>query len=742
MIRATFLALPCPGSVRAAGLALALAVGVLLPAGTAAAQEAPVFDEGVFITVRNPITSEVVNRIKAKVRHRLEKNDQRLKIVFDFNPDRHPSSTEEYGPCRDLADFLLDLQNVATIAFVHNEVTGHTVLPVLACREIVMASEARLGDVLRDAQAPLRKDQVQFYDEVARGRGRSPAVVAKMFDRELEVVEATRMGAVWYIDRRREAEEAQRGIVATRREPVLPAGSIGLYGAAQAQKLGLCQLIRESRQEVAEAYQMPAASLREDPLEGRTPVARRIEVRGPVNKALAETLRRRIRKAIAQKINFIILQLECQGGDTQVARDLADYLRDLKDDEGDLPVMTVAYIPERAPDTAVFLAFGCTEIVMRKGAVLGDFDALVLERQGQRRVGVDPARYRMKRDSLVGLAEAQGYPGLVARAMLDKDMSLYRVQSVRGPSEWRLVSGEDLRADALRDQPKWGNPTLLKPGEPNGEFLRLKADMARELGIAREVVDGVPELCEKYGIDRLRDAGPDWLDDFATFLRHPAMAVFLVMVGIACLILELKMPGVGLPGVVAALCFVLYFWAHSQLAGQITMLAVLLFVLGLLLVGVEIFILPGFGVTGISGIFLVLASLVLVTLEKKPETTQEWLSVGKTLSTFGMGAIGAVVLALVGAWYLPHIPYFGRLVLKPPAEGVEEEAEGAAAAPAHPAAALLGAIGMAITPLRPAGMVRFGDEFVDVVAEGSYVPAGNRVQVVEIEGNRIVVKEV
>src|SRR5262249_33091159 len=154
---------------------------------------------------------------------------------------------------------------------------------------------------------------------------------------------------------------------------------------------------------------------------------------------------------------------------------------------------------------------------------------------------------------------------------------------------------------------------------------------------------------------------------------------------------------------------------------------ILLFILGLVLLGLEIFVLPGFGVTGISGILLVLLSLALVTLEKKPETTQEWLDFGKTLSTFGLGLLGAIAAALLVAWYLPHIPYASRLVLKPPGEEAElaegdavEEARGPAVQ--ADALALLGAIGVAVTPLRPAGMVRFGDAFVDVVAEGSYVP--------------------
>ena len=91
------------------------------------------------------------------------------------------------------------------------------------------------------------------------------------------------------------------------------------------------------------------------------------------------------------------------------------------------------------------------------------------------------------------------------------------------------------------------------------------------------------DLCEPEGVSPgdVQTADSDWLDGLAEFLRDPWTSVVLVMLGITCLILELKMPGVGLPGVVAAICFVLFFWSHSQLNGQITWLAILLFVLGL-----------------------------------------------------------------------------------------------------------------------------------------------------------------
>src|SRR5207237_8522453 len=123
-----------------------------------------------------------------------------------------------------------------------------------------------------------------------------------------------------------------------------------------------------------------------------------------------------------------------------------------------------------------------------------------------------------------------------------------------------------------------------------------------------------------YHLENVRDARLDFLYQLASFLQKPIVSIFLIMIGITCLILELKMPGVSLPGVIAAICFVLYFWAQSQqLSGQIITLAILLFILGLLLLALEVFVIPGFGVPGISGIILVVLSLALATLEKKPE---------------------------------------------------------------------------------------------------------------------------
>jgi membrane-bound serine protease (ClpP class) len=737
----------------ARGARRAVVAGVLLVLLASAARAQDAVADGIFITVPNPITSEVTNRVKETTERavqRLRGGDangprRELKIVYDFNPDNKPAGTRDFGPCHDLAVFLSRQHDVRTIAFVHAETTRHTVLAVLACRDIVMSSEARLGDVRRDQdlQEPLSNAVLEAYKEVVKDR-RCPAVALKMLDRDMEIVRATRGkgSGDWYIDKRRTADEAKNGVIVLDPNPVVGSGANStLFTQEQAEKLGLATLRKENRQEVAEAYGLGPASLREDPLMGRTPAAWRIEVRGAVNDAMAETLRRQVGRAINQKANLLILQLECGGGDTLVARDLALWLSNRKDDKGEYPVMTVAYIPRNAPDTAVFLALGCTEIVMQKDATFGDFSDLLTEKRNGTVVNVDPKQYESRRDSLEELAKRQGYPVLLARGMMDRELTVYRVRH-RKTGEWAFITGDELAADRAAAEPKWGNEQLVKAGGANGKALTLTADEALQWGFARHKVEGLNEVYALYGLNppQVQSAGFDWLDDFAGFLRRPATRIILVMIGIICLILELKMPGVGVPGVISAICFILFFWSHSQAAG-LDLLGLLLFLLGVILIALEIFVLPGFGVAGISGTLLIIFSLALVALEKRPQTTEEWFGLLSMMAQFGVALIAAVLLAVLLVSYLPNIPYLNRLILKPRAtEELLGEELPESVRPEM--AALLGALGVAATPLRPAGKVKFGDEYIDVVAEGSYVDPGARVQVVEIEGNRIVVKEV
>src|SRR5262249_35795900 len=157
--------------------------------------------------------------------------------------------------------------------------------------------------------------------------------------------------------------------------------------------------------------------------------------------------------------------------------------------------------------------------------------------------------------------------------ILDSKDVIYRVRSRLDPDQRKLATDDMIADDTVEIQGK-RESRWLKEGKlkDKGQFIRLTAKLAREQGIVTLVVDKTEddsqesqlrEICTFYGMkyEDLKRADRTWLEAVAEFLRHPVVTVFLVMIGIIGLILELKMPGIGFPGVIAAICFVLFFWA-------------------------------------------------------------------------------------------------------------------------------------------------------------------------------------
>ena len=731
------------------------AAGLLawLSASPAGAQNTPAKD-GLFISVPNPITSEAVQQIQQKVTTAVEGPNKRniTTVVFAFNPQGVANSTIDFGPCYSLADYIRQLRlgqvkatwpRMTTVAFLQHEVSKHSVLPVLACEnQIIMSGEvdsdtrvpkARLGGVTRGLDSVLNKTQRAAYREFAESYP-SPDVIQRMLDPQLPLRRAkTNQGERYLSPDSVKELEKQLISVEAGAPPGLQPGQ-DWFDADQALELKLCRAIYNSRAEVAAALQLPRQALSEDWLAGMSKVVWVVEVRGPLDAGKVNSLRRRINRAKSHNANYIILQLDSEGGETRDVASLANELREMKIESGTVPIKFVAWVPPgRALGASTFLALACSEIVLGKDAALGDFGYLSEDEQADTR--------RRAGEMLADLARAQGYPPLLFQATLDPKLTLIRVKSKTDRALEQLITEKAFQDDQQAADPRWDSFGRLVPAD--GKNFKVSAALAREMRVALATdIDRLDDLYSWCGLSdqqqHIRVARDDWLDQIAELFREPWVRFLLIMLGIIGLILELKMPGATLPGTLSAVCFVLFFWAYS-FVGEFTFLAVLLFILGLVLIAVEIFIIPGVSVPGIAGVVLVIFSLVLVTLEKMPETSQDWVNLGATLTTFGLSMAAALAGAFMLAWYLPNIPYANRLILQPPADDAETADSAGAVAPN---AGLLGAIGVAATPLRPAGKVQFGEDFLDVVAEGDYVNAGCRVQVIEIEGNRIVVKEV
>ncbi len=257
---------------------------------------------------------------------------------------------------------------------------------------------------------------------------------------------------------------------------------------------------------------------------------------------------------------------------------------------------------------------------------------------------------------------------------------------------------------------------LTKKGEP----LTLSAEKAVEVGIADFKAATVAEALAKAGFaPEVVRLVPGAKVRAARFLTSSTVAAVLLAVGVLGLLIEALTPGFGLPGLTGLAALALYFLG-GYLAGMSGVLEVLLFFGGVLLLLAEIFLIPGFGVAGIGGIALILASI--------------YFTFGSQTLYVASVAVLIVAAGLFLAFrYLPRTRAGRALVL--------ESAIAGGAPPEEKLKPLEGAIGTALTPLRPAGVAQFGERKVDVVAEGEFIEKGSTVRVVRVEGVRVVVRK-
>jgi membrane-bound serine protease (ClpP class) len=278
-----------------------------------------------------------------------------------------------------------------------------------------------------------------------------------------------------------------------------------------------------------------------------------------------------------------------------------------------------------------------------------------------------------------------------------------------------------------------------------GTLLTLNAQEATEMIngkplLADGLADSAPDLAKKAGLKgNLVAVEPSGFERLAFWIT--ALAPLLLLLGIICAYLEFKMPGVSMPGIIAAICFALFFAGH-YLAGLAGWEVVALFVLGVVLVLVEIlFFAHSTIVVGVIGVFLILASLLWAMIDRYPGET--FFPTGDMLAmpvrNLFFALVVATVVIMVLARYLPKTNLYRRFALmttNPPGPSL-------AGVPREFATALdvtPGMQGTAQTTLRPSGKGRFADHVVDVVTEGEFISADTPITVIQKDGMRVVVK--
>jgi membrane-bound serine protease (ClpP class) len=467
-----------------------------------------------------------------------------------------------------------------------------------------------------------------------------------------------------------------------------------------------------------------------------------ITCKGMIDDGLFKSIKRRTQSALDGGANYLIYEIGTYGGLVESADDISKYLIL----EVGKKVRTVAYITSEAISAGALVSVSCRDIIMRENTTIGDCAPIAI---GGKLEGVEREKAEsFVRAAFMRAAEANGYPAVLLKAMVSMQTEVYRVKNSESGGY------EFFESDKLPTDPNKYELAKKELVVRNDELLTLTASKAHEYGIARaqvkDLAGALEFLAKRDGVSFV--GGPmklptNWSEEMVRWLNSPAVMAVLVMLALLGVYVEFNTPGVGLPGLVAVVCFALII-GSKYLVGLANWVEVALFVVGILLLVLEIFVLPGFGVAGVLGIIAILAGMFGMLVRNPPnrlpwpQSDLDWRLFTYNVLGLSVGFVGFIVLVWLLGRYLPKMQFLSGLILVPTAakQGGGVEVSMTTLPDSKAKGVSVGDIGEAVSTLRPAGKARFGDAIVDVVAEGAFLEKDAKVRIIEIHGSRVVVK--
>lgn len=439
------------------------------------------------------------------------------------------------------------------------------------------------------------------------------------------------------------------------------------------------------------------------PVPGAPPVYV-IPIRGQIEGALLYVIRRGLAEAERENAAAVLLVMDTPGGTLGAASDIVRSIQAAKP-----PVHT--FVEKQAFSAGAIIALSTKTIYMAPGSVIGDALPILMSPMGgiqEMSEGVEEKAVSAVSALVRSAAQSAGHDPELAEKMVRRELEYTIGDEVISPAGQLLT----LTADEAS-----------RPGREKGRPLLSAGTLA-----------DVPAVLEALGL-----AGHPAVEMEVTATERLARLIagaapILMMLGFLGIYLELRTPGIGLPGILGAVCLALFFWGH-HIAGLAGMEDLILFSVGVTLILIEIFVIPGFGITGVAGIVLVFLSLIGAMTRMVPggPWLPAWPDVQLPIFKTTLALVGTGAGMLLLGRFLPRSRFFNRLALS----AATSAAEGYTAAP--DTSSLVGQTGIALNALRPSGAARINGQRLDVVTSGEFIEAGQPVHIVEAHGNRLVV---
>ncbi|HAK46688.1 MAG TPA: hypothetical protein DCO79_12325 [Spirochaeta sp.] len=458
-----------------------------------------------------------------------------------------------------------------------------------------------------------------------------------------------------------------------------------------------------------------------------------IPINGDIDRSLTVFIRRSIDAAETEDASIIIFEINTFGGRVDSALQIATLI-------GSADAETIAYIPALPESTGVswsagaLISFSCSSIYMAPGTSMGAAAPVYQGAEGMEMA--EEKTVSAVRAQMAALAEKNGYPKAAALAMVDSDIVLVEVEI---DGELQLVSGDELE---LLEEEALDAGSTFKKGRTisaEGKLLTLTANEMLKYGISSGAPSTREDLFELLELNNpdTTEAESTTPDRLIALITGNALTTILIMLGLGALYMEITSPGFGIPGTLAITIFAVIFISNGML-GYVGSLEILLFAVGIVLLIVEIFLIPGFGAAGISGILLIAASLLLSQQGFiLPEFEWQAELLKRNLLIVGTGIFGSIILMAILIQLFPRVGMFNRLIL----QTSQDQDDGYSLQDPEITASRLGKSGKAITTLRPSGKAVFDGETIVVETDGEYVEADTEVKIIAADSNRIIVKK-